>query len=80
MSTKTVCDGCCNEIKPWKPEGSGGDGLARTLRLSTGNNYQQWDLCDPCQDKIANALVELLPGTPREAWFNAIRPTKQLAR
>jgi hypothetical protein len=77
MATKTVCDGCCTEVKPWKPEGGGGDGLARTLRLSTGNNHQQWDLCDPCQDKIALALIELLPGTSPLSWWAAIRPAKR---
>ena len=81
MSTKTLCDGCGNEIPEWRPqahvEKPTGDGLARTLRLSTGNGSQQWDLCDPCQGKIANALAELLPSTPRESWWDAIRPTKR---
>jgi hypothetical protein len=79
MATKTICDGCGEEIKPWNPQGphAPGDGLKRELRLSTGTNYQQWDLCDPCQDKIAKALVELLPSTPREGWWDAIRPTKR---
>jgi len=75
MATKTICDGCGNEIKTWKPDGSGGDGIVRTVRLHTGHNYQQWDLCDPCQGKVAEMLVNLLPGTPRESWWNAIRPT-----
>ncbi len=77
MATKTICDGCGDEIKTWSPKApSVSDGLKRSLRLSTGNNYQEWDLCDPCQGKIATALVELLPRTPREAWFDAIRPAK----
>jgi len=76
MATKTICDGCGNEIKAWKEDGSGGDGLARMVCLHTGNNIAKWDLCDPCQGKIAGALVELLPSTPREGWWNAIRPSK----
>lgn len=77
MATKLICDGCGDEIKKWKPGiPNAGDGLGRTVKLSTGNNSQQWDLCDPCQDKVAKALVELLPGTPREGWWTAIRPTK----
>lgn len=79
MSTKTVCDGCGEEIKTWKaddPTTASCDGFSRALRLSTGNNYQHWDLCDPCQGKVASALVELLPGTPRESWWGAIRPTR----
>ena len=81
MSTKTVCDGCGSEIKPWNPPGPRppGDGLTRSLRLSTGNNHQDWDLCDPCQGKVASALLELLPITPRESWWDAIRPTKRTA-
>jgi hypothetical protein len=77
MSTKTICDGCGNEIKPWKPGGSGGDGLGRTVRLSTGNNHQEWDLCDPCQGRVADTLAEILPHTPpREDWMHAIRPKR----
>ena len=76
--TKTLCDGCGDEIKAWKPEDPAtGDGLARTLRISTGNNYEQWDLCEPCQGKVAGALVELLPGKPREGWWDAIRPARR---
>ena len=80
MATKTVCDGCGDEIKLWRPGGvpKAGDGLTRTVKLCTGNNSQQWDLCDPCQGKVADALVELLPGTPREGWWHAIRPAKTL--
>lgn len=78
MSTRTICDGCGKEISNWNPQDPGaGDGLSRTLRLSTGHNYQMWDLCDPCQGRVASALVELLPHTPREAWFDAIRPAKR---
>jgi len=76
MATKTVCDGCGNEIKAWKPGVPTLDALKRTLRLSTGNNFQEWDLCDPCQGKVESALVELLSGIPREGWWNAIRPAK----
>jgi len=77
MATKTVCDGCGDEIKPWKAgDPTAGDGLARMLRLSTGNNYQQWDLCDPCQGQVASSLVALLPRTPHEGWWHAIRPAK----
>jgi hypothetical protein len=80
MATKLICDGCGDEIKTWKPkEGGLLDGLARSVKLSTGNNSQQWDLCDPCQGKVANALVELLPRTPREGWWAAIRPTAKSA-
>jgi hypothetical protein len=77
MSTKTICDGCGEEIKAWKSDGSGGDGLVRVARLSTGSNCVQWDLCDPCQGKVASALTELLPKTPRESWWDAIRPKKR---
>lgn len=79
MSKKTLCDGCGCEIKEWKagdPNTGYLDGIARSVRLNTGTNHQQWDLCDPCQGKIADALVDLLPGTPRESWWNAIRPSK----
>ena len=76
MATKTICDGCGDEIKAWAPDGKGGDGLARTVRLNTGNNHQQWDLCDPCQGKVAKAVADLLPGIPRESWWNAIRPER----
>lgn len=80
MATKIICDGCGNEIPEWRPQAGvekpAGDGLARTLRIGTGTNYQQWDLCDPCQGRVANALVELLPKTPRENWFDAIRPSR----
>ena len=80
MATKKICDGCGDEIKPWiQSDPAASDGLARTVRLSTGNNHQQWDLCDPCQGKIASALAELLPGIPREGWWSAIRPTKSAA-
>jgi len=77
MSTRTICDGCGEEIKPWKPGASHSDGLARKVKISTGNNYQEWDLCDPCQERVATALVELLPSTSREGWWDAIRPTKR---
>jgi hypothetical protein len=78
MSNKTICDGCFEEIKTWNArDPSAGDGLTRTLRLVTGTNCVQWDLCDPCQGKVASALVELLPKTPRESWWDAIRPTKR---
>lgn len=76
MSTKTICDGCSEEIKPWKPGLTTSDGLARKVQISTGNNHQQWDLCDPCQGRVATALVELLPSTPRESWWPAIRPER----
>lgn len=77
MSTKTICDGCGEEIKPWKPGMTTSDGLSRDVKISTGNNYQEWDLCDPCQGRVATALVELLPHVPRERWWDAIRPTKR---
>jgi hypothetical protein len=69
MSMKKICDGCGTDVHT-------GDGLARVLQLSTGNNHATWDLCDPCQGKVTDALIKLLPGTPRESWYSAIRPTK----
>lgn len=78
MATKNFCDGCGKEIKAWKAgDPSTGDGLARSVTLYTGNNHQKWDLCDPCQDKVANALTEILPSTLREDWWDSIRPTKR---
>jgi hypothetical protein len=78
MSTKTICDGCGKEIKAWNPgDPSTGDGLSRSVTLCTGNNQQRWDLCDPCQGKVANGLAEILPSTSREVWWDAIRPTKR---
>lgn len=77
MATKTICDGCGDGIRAWQSGDGVADCLARTVRLSTGNCYQQWDLCDPCQGKIASALAELLPNAPRETWWNTIRPTKR---
>jgi hypothetical protein len=77
MAKKIICDGCNCEIKPWnEKDPSVSDGLARMLILRTGSNYQEWDLCDPCQGKIATAIAELLPSTPRDSWWTAIRPTK----
>lgn len=77
MSTKTICDGCGTEIKHWKPGSPTTDGLKRALTIQTGNNRMDWDLCDGCQGRVADALVELLPHTPRDAWFQLIRPQKQ---
>ncbi len=79
MATRTICDGCGEEIKTWHAgDPKAGDGLSRTVRICTGNSYQQWDLCNACQGKVASALVELLPATPRENWWHAIRPTKHM--
>lgn len=78
MSTKTICDGCGKEIPPWKQQDpSAGDGLMRKLVMITGHNEQSWDLCDPCQGRVADAIAEALPHTPRESWYPAIRPTKR---
>jgi hypothetical protein len=77
MSIKTVCDGCGDEIKPWKSQDSKvSDGLTRALQICTGNIHETWDLCDPCQDRVANAIAEALPYKPRESWFPAIRPKR----
>lgn len=73
MAKKWFCDGCGEDIT----EGSkASDGISRVLKLCTGGNAATWDLCDPCQDRIANALVELMPNTPRDRWFDKIRPAK----
>jgi hypothetical protein len=84
MSKRTICDGCGNEIKQWTP-GKGapafygdGDGLTRQVCICTGNTRQEWDLCDGCQDRVANALAEVLPYTKRETWFDKIRPKKKI--
>lgn len=78
MATKNFCDGCGKEIKTWKAEDpSTGDGLVRSVALYTGNNHVRWDLCDPCQGKVAHALAELLPSPPREDWWDSVRPTKR---
>jgi hypothetical protein len=77
MSNRTICDGCNSEIKQWSPGIRSIDGLARTVRITTGNNYQEWDLCDSCQDRVANVLAEVLPYTKRETWFDSIRPQKK---
>ena len=78
MAKKISCDGCGNEIKAWsEKDPSASDGLSRMLVMRTGSNYQEWDLCDPCQGKVANAIAELLPSMPRDSWWNAIRPTKR---
>ncbi len=75
-STKTTCDGCGDEIKPWNALDPSADGLERALKISTGNNYQRWDLCDACQGRVANAIIDLLPHTPPENWIHAIRPKR----
>ena len=75
MASKKICDGCGDEIKPWTPEtAKTNDGLTRTLQISTGNVHEVWDLCDPCQGRVALAIAEALPFKPRAAWFPAIRP------
>jgi hypothetical protein len=71
MATKLICDGCGEEIKKLD---SGG--LSRQLQLSTGNIRESWDLCEPCQGRIANAIAEILPHKPRETWPDILRLTK----
>lgn len=74
MSTKTICDGCGNEIKPWNPQDPNeSDRFHRELRLRTGTHVVAWDLCNPCQGRVADAIAEALPHTPRAAWIDAVR-------
>lgn len=78
MAIRHFCDGCGIEIKAWDPKDpTSSDGLRRLVKIETGNNTQGWELCDPCQDKTARTLVELLPSTSRDTWWDAIRPAKK---